>query len=182
MDTLQRSLTLPSRFETVESWRTETPQLWPLKTRYLTKPITMHKTYQTPRPVLFPRVIRQAYAQIWSEKYSRVIIKAPRGGGKSELLGTLGFDYWYLKNRSVVNMGGSFVQAEIVYHYFQGYCDIDASVKSSISGHMTMDETKGSAGNKFSCVTASEKSVRGKHVDILMSDETCETDDKSAVI
>ena len=107
-----------------------------------------------------------------------MIIKAPRGGGKSELLGTLGFDYWYLKNRSVVNMGGSFVQAEIVYHYFQGYCDIDASVKSSISGHMTMDETKGAAGNKFSCVTASEKSVRGKHVDILMSDETCETDDE----
>ena len=78
----------------------------------------------------------------------------------------------------MVNMGGSFVQAEIVYNYFKGYCDIDASVSHNIAGNMTMDETKSVEGNKFSCVTASEKSVRGKHVDILMSDETCETDDE----
>ena len=70
------------------------------------------------------------------------------------------------------------MQSEIVYNYFTDYCDIDVSIRNfHIDGNVTMDETKSVAGNKFSCVTASEKSVRGKHPDILISDETCETDD-----
>lgn len=94
------------------------------------------------------------------------------------MLGTVGFDLWYLKDRSVVNMGGSLVQAEIVYGYFTDYCDIDASIQDRIDGNVTMTETRATAGNTFSCVTASPKSVRGKHPDVLISDETCETDDE----
>lgn len=75
-------------------------------------------------------------------------------------------------------MGGSFVQAEIVYGYFSNYCDIDQSIKGSIVGEGTMTETQSTDGQKFSCVTASEKQVRGKHPDVLMSDETCETSDE----
>lgn len=78
----------------------------------------------------------------------------------------------------MVNMGGSLVQAEIVYGYFTDYCDIDASMPSRLTGRITMTETKAAEGNTFSCVTASQKSVRGKHPDVLISDETCETDDE----
>ena len=85
---------------------------------------------------------------------------------------------WYLKGRSVVNMGGSFVQAEIVYGYFTDYCDIDASIRTHVAGEVTMTETAGMEGHTFSCVTASPKQVRGKHPDVLMSDETCETSDE----
>lgn len=104
-------------------------------------------------------------------------MKAPRGGGKSKLLGTVGFDLWFLKRRKVVNMGGSFVQAQIVYNYFRDYCDIDASVTKTVAGKAKMGETKASEGHTFHCVTASSKQVRGKHPDVLISDETCETAD-----
>lgn len=71
------------------------------------------------------------------------------------------------------------VQAEIVYGYFGDYCAVDESIKQHIQGKVTMDEAKAAneVGNKFSCVTASPKSVRGKHPDVLISDETCETAD-----
>lgn len=149
-----------------------------LRWHYREKPITMHQTYQSGKPVRFPSVIRAAYAKIWSGKYHRIIIKAPRGGGKSKLLGTVGFDLWFLRDRSVVNMGGSLSQAEIVYGYFTDYCDISASIAAHIDGNITMTETKADTGNFFCCVTASPKSVRGKHPDVLISDETCETSDE----
>lgn len=110
--------------------------------------------------------------------YPRVIIKAPRGGGKSNLLGTIGFDDWYLRQRKVVNMGGSAVQATIVYNYFKDYCYIDASVGTHIQGKPKAMMTMGIAGNYFSSVTASTKQTRGKHPDTFISDETCETTDE----
>lgn len=78
-------------------------------------------------------------------------------------------------------MGGSFVQAEIVYGYFTDYCDIDASIVNHVDGGqrgITMTETKSVSGYKFSCVTASPKQVRGKHPDILIADEACEISDE----
>lgn len=126
----------------------------------------------------WPTVIKQAYAKIWGGKYSRIIIKAPRGGGKSKLLGTVGFDYWYLKNRKVVNMAGSAVQATIVYNYFRGYCDIDTSIEETfVKGKLKAIQTDSVDGNYFSSVTSSSKQVRGKHPDVLISDETCESED-----
>lgn len=126
----------------------------------------------------WPKVIRQAYAKIWSGKYTRVIIKAPRGGGKSKMLGTVGFDLWYLRQRSVVNMAGSFAQAQIVYDYFTDYADIDPNMPAYIDGNITMSKTVAKPGNYFSCITASPKQARGKHPDVFISDETCETSDE----
>lgn len=97
------------------------------------------------------------------------------------MLGTVGFDLWYIRKRNVVTMGGSLVQAEIVYGYFTDYCDLDASVANTIAGGIngiTRDRTESVDGHKFSCVTASPKQVRGKHPDVLISDETCETSDE----
>jgi len=110
--------------------------------------------------------------------YPRIIIKAPRGGGKSKLLGTVGFDDWYLRTRKVVNMGGSAVQAKIVYDYFKDYCDIDESISGHIKGKLKAIETNGIDGNYFCSVNASTKQTRGKHPDTFISDETCETADE----
>lgn len=105
------------------------------------------------------------------------------------MLGTLGFDLWYFKGRKVVNMGGSQVQAEIVYGYFKDYTEIGTNkdienetgkatgVGAFIKGDATRNRTDSVGGNYFSCVTASQKQVRGKHPDVLLSDETAETDD-----
>lgn len=94
------------------------------------------------------------------------------------MLGTIGFDEWYIRKSKVVNMGGSAVQATIVYNYFKDYCDIDATVTANIKGVAKAISTKSVDGNYFSSVTASTKQVRGKHPDILISDETCETTDE----
>ena len=75
-------------------------------------------------------------------------------------------------------MAGSFAQAEIVYGYYAEYCDIDESIRDCVAGEVTMAETEALAGHTFSCVTASPKQVRGKHPDVLLSDETCETSDE----
>lgn len=75
-------------------------------------------------------------------------------------------------------MGGSAVQATIVYNYFKSYVDIDASVSSHIKGVAKAIETKAHEGAYFSSVTASTKQTRGKHPDVLISDETCETSDE----
>lgn len=69
------------------------------------------------------------------------------------------------------------MQAQIVYNYFTDYCDIDASIMTHIDGKPKMVTTQASEGHTFSCVTASPKQVRGKHPDVLISDETCETPD-----
>jgi hypothetical protein len=149
-----------------------------LKILYKEKPITMHEIFPSQEPMQWPKVIRDAYAKIWSEKYSRVIIKAPRGGGKSKLLGTIGFDLWYLRNRKVVNMGGSAVQAQIVYRYFTDYCAIHSSVAMQIEGKPNASKTTSVGGHYFSSVAASPKQIRGPHPDVLISDETCESDDE----
>ena len=141
------------------------------------KPIAMHEIFPSGEVMKWPSAIRSVYAKIWSGKYQRVIIKAPRGGGKSKLLGTIGFDLWFLRNRKVVNMGGSAVQAQIVYKYFTGYCEIDPSVENYVKGRPKISETISVDGNYFSSVTASTKQVRGPHPDVLISDETCESDD-----
>jgi hypothetical protein len=126
----------------------------------------------------WPKVIREAYAKIWSGKYNRIIIKAPRGGGKSKMLGTVGFDLWYLKERAVVNMAGSYSQAQIVYDYFTEYTDIDPRMGDYIDGKITMSKTVAKPGNFFTCITASTKQTRGKHPDVFISDETCESADE----
>lgn len=177
MEILENSSTTLARFETLEQLKTIVGEK-DLRSQYLTQPITMHNTFQANEPMQFPAVIRKAYAQIWSGKYPRVIIKAPRGGGKSKLLGTIGFDLWYLKQRKVVNMGGSAVQATIVYNYFKDYCDIDASVANSVKGKPKVSMTTAEEGHYFSSVTASTKQTRGKHPDVFISDETCETSDE----
>ena len=75
-------------------------------------------------------------------------------------------------------MGGSAVQATIVYNYFSSYCDMDISVGDYIYGKSKAISTKSIYGNYFASVTASTKQVRGKHPDDLISDETCETTDE----
>lgn len=182
MDTLEKSATPLSNLNIADNLTNAISQsvtgMVDLRTMYESRPVTMHTTYPAKELMSWPRVIYNAYASIWSGAHTRVIIKAPRGGGKSKLLGTIGFDFWYLKQRKVVNMGGSAVQAKIVYEYFRDYCDIAPSVTESIEGVAKAIETEGKAGQYFSSVTASTKQVRGKHPDVLISDETCETSDE----
>jgi hypothetical protein len=83
-----------------------------------TKPITLLKLISGMR---FPKKLRLIFACLWLQQdlhgnpATRFIIKGRRGGGKSVMLGALGFAKWYLQLRNIVDMGGSMQQAEGVY-------------------------------------------------------------------
>jgi len=70
------------------------------------------------------------------------------------------------------------VQAEIVYGYFKDYTEVDPEIEEHVEGDVLRHKTVSVNRKYFSCVTASQKQVRGKHPDVLLSDETCETEDQ----
>lgn len=109
----------------------------------------------------------------------RAIIKAPRGGGKSQIIATLGFCLWYLYDRQCIDMGGSLEQAKEVYKYFISYVENEQiDIISGLPKDPTLQLTYNAHKKYFKCVTASPKQVRGPHPDVLLGDEVCETDDE----
>ena len=143
---------------------------------YSDKPITFLKIF---RPdIKHPKKLRKIFADIWLGRAGdQIIVKAPRGGGKSEFLGSLGFCLWYFKDYSIVDMGGSFAQAKIVYNYFTSIIFSDERISKTIEKEPTMEKTENVNGKYFKCVAASPKSVRGPHPDALLGDEVCEIKD-----
>ncbi len=132
----------------------------------------------------FPKKLRLIFALIWLRQdqqgrpATRFIIKGPRGGGKSKILGALGFVKWFLQLLSIVDMGGSLQQAQGVYNYFVGHIYSSPSLVSALPKEPTMKETSTDKGNYFKAVAASPKAVRGPHPDNLFIDEACETKDE----
>lgn len=144
---------------------------------YAEKPITFLKTFNG--RTKWPKKLRQIFSDIWTGKSGpNVIIAAPRGGGKSQMLGSLGFALFFLKNRSVVDMGGALAQAKIVYQYFSSIAYSDKRILAVLPKEPMMERTEGPHKNYFMCVAASPKAVRGPHPDVLMADEVCETPDE----
>lgn len=144
---------------------------------YRDKPIRMIKTYEP--SILFPKKFREIFGLIWLGRAGKkIIITGPRGGGKSVLMGTLGFCLWFLKQRSIVDMGGSLNQAKIVYGYYSNIVyGIPAALKSCKKDPL-MEHTESKSGNYFKALPASPKAVRGPHPDVLMLDEACEAKDE----
>jgi len=144
---------------------------------YEGKPITFlrHHDPQT----RWPKKLREIFADIWFGRAGQhVIMKGPRGGGKSRFLGSLGFALWFFKKQKVVDMAGSFEQAKGVYEYFLIPLNANASLSKYLRKEPTMEQTTASGGNYFKCVTASPKQVRGPHPDSLFADEACEIKDE----
>jgi hypothetical protein len=147
------------------------------RNNYKLKPITLVKTYQP--KIKWPKKFRWIFAQIWLGKAGKkVIIGGPRGGGKSVLLGALGFCLWFLRKKSIVDMGGSLAQAKIVYSNFSSIVFSDQNILDTCAKDPLMESTASKAGNYFKAVPASPKSVRGPHPDVLMLDEACEAKDE----
>ena len=144
---------------------------------YKNKPIRLIKTFYP--TILWPAKFRYIFAQIWTGKAGKkVIITGPRGGGKSVLLGALGFALWFLRNKSIVDMGGGLMQAKIVYGYFS---NIVYSIKGALQyckKDPLMENTESIDNNYFRALPASPKAVRGPHPDVLMADEACEAKDE----
>lgn len=143
---------------------------------YKDRPIMLIRTYYP--QILWPKKFRYIFGQIWLGKAGKkVIIAGPRGGGKSVLMGALGFALWFLKGKSIVDMGGALAQAKIVYNYFS---NIVYSCKGALAWckkDPLMEHTESKKGNYFKALPASPKAVRGPHPDALLADEVCEAKD-----
>lgn len=148
-----------------------------LKEIFKRKPISLIQSLMP--EIRWPKVIRNIFADIWLGRAGNSIIMiGPRGGGKSAFLGTFGFCDFYLRDRSVVDLGGSLAQAKIVYNYFVNIVYSHESVVDSLPKEPMLERTEGMEKNYFMCASASPKSVRGPHPDTFMGDEVCETDDE----
>lgn len=134
--------------------------------------------------MLFPKKLRVIFACLWLQQdlqgrpANRFIIKGPRGGGKSKMLGALGFVRWFLKLRNIVNLGGSLEQATGVYRYFTEFIFVSDAILEALPKEPTMLRTRTDKGNYFRAVAASQKQVRGPHPDDLCIDEACEAKDE----
>src|SRR3954471_15310614 len=153
-----------------------------IRNRYGDKPITLLRLIDP--SIRFPKKLRVIFACLWLQQdmqgnpATRFIMKGPRGGGKSKMLGALGFVKWYLQLRNIIDMGGSLQQAEGVYTYFTGHIFASEAIANSLPDEPTMLRTKTDKGNYFRAVAASQKQVRGPHPDNLFVDEACEVKDE----
>src|SRR5690242_18685171 len=74
-----------------------------IRNRYGEKPITLLRLIDP--SLRFPKKLRLIFACLWLQQdmhgrpATRFIMKGPRGGGKSKMLGALGFVKWYLQLR-----------------------------------------------------------------------------------
>lgn len=144
---------------------------------YKEKPITFLQTFD--HKTKWPKKLRWIFAEIWTGRSGpNVIMKAPRGGGKSRMLGSLGFALFFFRDLSIVDMGGALAQAKIVYNYFSTIIYSEPRILACLPKEPMMEHTTGVNNNYFMCVAASPKAVRGPHPDVLMADEVCETPDE----
>lgn len=153
-----------------------------IRSRFGDKPITFLRAIDS--SMRFPKKLRIIFACLWLEQdldgkpATRFIIKGPRGGGKSRMVGAVNFVKWYLQQRNMVVMGGSLEQAKGVYNYFSEDCYSQPTIVETLPSEPTMVKTFSDLGNYFKAVAASQKQVRGPHPDTLTIDEACETKDE----
>lgn len=144
---------------------------------YKDRPISLIKAIYP--KILWPRKFQYIFAEIWTGRAGKkIIITGPRGGGKSVLMGALGFAMWFLRKRSIVDMGGSLAQAKIVYGYFSNLVYSTKQTLKFCKKDPLMEHTESVDDNYFKALPASPKAVRGPHPDVLMADEVCEAKDE----
>lgn len=109
------------------------------------------------------------------------IISAGRGTGKSESLAVLALWYIYVLPLTepgvpmkVVILAGSEKQARIVYNYITSFIAGIPFLQKALAKDPTRDEILFIDGSWIRPLTASEKSIRGPHPDLLVIDEACE--------
>jgi len=112
------------------------------------------------------------------------IVSAGRGTGKTECLAVLALWYVFVlplttpgTPMKVVILAGSERQARICYGYIMAYIDKIPFLQQALAKDPTAEEISFIDGSWIRPLTASEKSVRGPHPDLLIIDEACQAKD-----
>jgi hypothetical protein len=126
--------------------------------------------------VMIPPMV-EFVADLFYERTQQAILWKPRGGGGSLAAAILIWLMMVYRGRSFLDMAGSGEQAKRVYEYVSQfwYC-VPNLADALLDGDPLQSETRLKNGVTLSCVPASEKAARGKHVAGFVADESCQED------
>ncbi len=126
--------------------------------------------------VMIPPMV-EFVADLFYERTQQAILWKPRGGGGSLAAAILIWLMMVYRGRSFLDMAGSGEQAKRVYEYVSQfwYC-VPHLADALLDGDPLQSETRLKNGVTLSCVPASEKAARGKHVAGFVADESCQED------
>jgi hypothetical protein len=116
-------------------------------------------------------------SDLFFERVQQAILWKPRGGGGSLAAAILIWLMMVYRQKSFLDMAGSGEQAKRVYEYVSQfwYC-VPGIAEALLDGDPLLSETRLKNGVTLSCVPASEKAARGKHVAGFVADESCQED------
>ena len=139
--------------------------------------------------ILVPKlkeIINYTFDKIDQGKIVRIIIKGPRGGGKTYgIASCIEFPLWYWYDFDCVNMGGSSSQAKKAYKAIQLLLEIP-EVKKQVKNTIQAETVKHN-GTWINVLSTSSKQVRSPHPGnkfkggFLFIDEECEIQDQTLV-
>ncbi|MBC8253911.1 MAG: hypothetical protein H8E35_07775 [Ardenticatenia bacterium] len=126
--------------------------------------------------VMIPPMV-EFIADLFFERTQQAILWKPRGGGGSLAAAILIWLMMVYRGKSFLDMAGSGEQAKRVYEYVSQfwYC-VPGLADALVDGDPLQSETRLKNGVTLSCVPASEKAARGKHVAGFVADESCQED------
>ena len=126
--------------------------------------------------VMIPPMV-EFVADLFFERTQQAILWKPRGGGGSLAAAILIWLMMVYRHKSFLDMAGSGEQAKRVYEYVSQfwYC-VPGLTDALLDGDPLQSETRLKNGVTLSCVPASEKAARGKHVAGFVADESCQED------
>ena len=116
-------------------------------------------------------------SDLFFERIQQAILWKPRGGGGSLAAALLIWLMMVYRQKSFIDMAGSGEQAKRVYEYTTQfwYC-VPGLAESYLAKDPLQSETALKNGVTLTCVPASEKAARGRHVPGFVADESCQED------
>ncbi|HOX27233.1 MAG TPA: hypothetical protein PLU44_15915 [Candidatus Krumholzibacteria bacterium] len=126
--------------------------------------------------VMIPPMV-EFVGDLFFERVQQAILWKPRGGGGSLAAAILIWLMMVYRQKSFLDMAGSGEQAKRVYEYVsQFWFCVEGLAETLLEGDPLQSETRLKSGVTLSCVPASEKAARGKHVAGFVADESCQED------
>ncbi len=128
-------------------------------------------------PIVVIPPMLEFLSDLFFERVQQAILWKPRGGGGSLAAAVLIWLMMVYRNKSFIDMAGSGEQAKRVYEYTTQfwYC-VPQLAEAVLEKDPLQSLTQLKNGVSLSCVPASEKAARGKHVPGFVADESCQED------
>jgi hypothetical protein len=128
-------------------------------------------------PIVVIPPMLEFLSDLFYERVQQAILWKPRGGGGSLAAALLIWLMMVYRSKSFIDMAGSGEQAKRVYEYTTQfwYC-IPGLAEAYLAKDPLQSETALRNGVTLTCVPASEKAARGRHVPGFVADESCQED------